>query len=467
MLAALAAAACAGETVDPVPRDAGPLRDAGPRDSGPRDSGTIAWCGDGICHDGRFGTNNLGETCFNCPEDCVCHPDGFEGGDCASSFEPGDTEFARDGCADDLLCIPWDIMSGRDDLLGPLQTCVRPCETDRDCGRHPAFGTPRFCTDGIHVFGSTVSVAKICVDELRASDEYCGASNNSVPRAPGVDVYTPNAMVGCDGDARCAIGLLEDINPDEGVCLQFCDGPDAPPCPLDRPYCNPHAVGGRAVCSQGRFGVGSWCGKRTYRTAGLTAQCDTSTNTPGLVECVDLALDDFGLCLERCDTSTATPRACEGVDPTHGPLVCVPGEPGLEFCGTPSCSIHPDTCDGAGGRGLGQYCQALGGELAVCVDRLGPAWNPGHFSTDGDLIERDDCFAPDDDLAFARCPEPSTCFQTQTGGTCLVGCSTTAVGTDQYCLDTLPRLGVPAANARCVDPMVPTWESGAGICGGD
>lgn len=415
--------ACAESNEAPI-RDAGPATssDAGVlRDAGTRDAGL--WCGDGICQNGLRRMPDIGEDCIVCPADCPGHCwEDLEGWDCNSTYREGDTSFHEDNCRPgmNLSCIPWDVLSGRDDLNGPLQSCVKSCETDDDCGVD-GFGDPRHCVGGMEYPGSPVEIGKICVDRLADVDEWCGPTFNVTPRLAGVESRTGHEQVGCKDDAVCAFGVVRDLNPDEGVCLYLC-GLGLPPCPGDRPFCQ------NGVCTDAQREAGTWCGPRDDDEAGLTRQCIDA-------ECTDVGLDE-GLCLVPCDTATTAPEAC---DP---PRVC---------------SNFPDDCD-ATPAGVDRLCLDLPeGQGSVCADRRGPLLNPGQLTSTGDVVRYgDDCT-----LGVEQCPEPTTCVPVPTGGgTCLVGCTLTST----TCAEALAPLGLPTDAAACV-PF--EHDPSRTYCGGD
>lgn len=460
-------------TVTP-PRDGGVTNTD--RDAGVRDAGGSDPCGDGVCD------SAAGEDFISCPVDCPppdnC-PDGEEGCECNSTWTDGDPAFLQDDCQADLLCVPFDNLSGRTaDLNGPLQSCVRPCVTDTDCGMNDD-GSPRFCVDGMEYPGSSAPVGMICVDSIAAQDEYCGASRNVTPRLTGVEAQTGSNMVGCGGDAECIFGVFQDLNVDEGVCLQFCGQDGLPNCPTENPYCNPNLFTTTAtdgtqlplgICSVGQLGLGSWCGSENPNGAGLTGLCDTADTVQGEVVCVGLGIT-LGNCMELCDT-TANPPAqpCSNTYPGLGDYYCVDGllNSGGGICFVPDAQAFPDNCGADGGLGLGQLPLTLTQEGdSLCVDRLGPAHNPGTVTSMGQLMgEGDNCQDPADDMSGYRCPEGTVCFGTQTGGSCLAGCSRGPMADPTYCEGLLTDLGLGTTNATCAE-IPPFMDPTVGLCGGD
>jgi hypothetical protein len=95
---------------------------------------------------------------------------GTEGCECTSTLMMNDTMFKQDDCETGLLCIPWDIVAGRQmDVTGPVHSCVKPCTNDSDCGAN------RFCNNN-GFFNAESGAASYCVDRVAEVDEFCGGS---------------------------------------------------------------------------------------------------------------------------------------------------------------------------------------------------------------------------------------------------------------------------------------------------
>lgn len=450
-----------GSEDPPEIRDGGP-RDGGETRDGGEDGGPV--CGDGICDTAG------GEDSINCTVDCFIDrcPDGTEGCECNSTFAQGDQEFLQDDCDVGLLCVPWDTISGRNDLTGPLQSCVKPCELDADCGQG------RACVESFG-FGDGTGAGRICVDRVAQQDEYCGTTKLVTPRVAQATVRTPEEQVGCGPESQCAFGILGDLNIDEGVCLQFCGQPGLAPCGGETPYCNPNLLTTTAtdgtqlplgVCSKAQLGVGSWCRPDEPNSPTITQICDTSDDTVGDVRCINFGLP-YGLCMEVCDTRTNPPATpCEGTDADQGgDLYCVNDllQGGGGLCMSPNCSNTPDTCAGPGAESNGRFCfTATEAGDGLCVDRRGDPLSPGALNSDGLLTtEGDDCRA--DEMGFTECPDNTFCVGAQGGGgACVIGCAQN--GGAAYCSGALADLGQGADNATCAPVLVDTT---LGLCGGD
>lgn len=476
-------AACTGRTIpfdiiDDQPdagdssRDGGtstnPQRDGGivitpVRDAGfIRDAGSTPVCGNGICEPPVEDFRNC---VADCPPPGPC-PDGTEGCACNSTWLEGQRFFPQDDCDPGLECLPWDLLTfDIGQLTGPVQSCVRQCASDAECGAGRRCA-PSAIFEQVPGFGG-----RICVDDVVGPDQWCGGSRLTTPRIPGVPIRTGNRMVGCQGLAQCVTGVA-DAHPDEGVCLQLCNRPNDPPCQAPTPYCNPNLFGdGVGVCSVARLGVGAWCAfSQDPDDPSLTTLCDNSDATPGEVVCVGLGISR-GLCLELCDTTANPPsQPCQNADPNLGPHYCVDGllQNGGGICFTPDCNVFPDTCQAPGSEGLGQFCLVLTQESdGICVDHLGPPYQAGSVDTMGNLQQMgDNCQDPSDDLAFAKCPDGTTCLGNQAGGSCLAGCSRDDPMSAQYCSSLLMSLGVPSMNAVCAD-VPPFMDPSVGLCGGE
>ncbi|MEQ9500301.1 MAG: hypothetical protein RIT81_25730 [Deltaproteobacteria bacterium] len=432
----------------------GVIRDGGPvgvRDSGVvvvRDAGPAGpLCGNGICDRAQ------GEDLVNCAPDCPLDPnrcfDGMEGCACTSSFDGN--ALARDDCDASLLCAPWDLLSGRQgELTGPVQSCVRPCNSDGDCG------IGRRCT-AAYAELADFGVPRICVDQLAADDQYCGAGRQTRSRLPGARVRTGVNMVGCETGSTCVQFLLEDVHPDEGACLQLC-GPGQPACPATLPYCNPILADGAGVCSVGRLGSGSWCAANPDDGPGLTRRCDR--NADGDVFCVLIGAQDEGLCMEICNAQTP----CRSQSATN-PYYCEEGllQNGDGICMSGNCNNFPDTCGEPGPLGTGRVCAQFLEDAGLCVDRRTPLLAPTGLGNDENINQQGgNC--GQSDFGFAQCPDGTTCVPAGNGGqaVCLAGCS---VGDAGFCGGLLMSLGLPSNGARCVD--VTMDPNAGGICLGD
>lgn len=481
LTAALCGCPSEGLEVPPPTADAGFVgTDGGTTsvDAGPRDGG-VDHCGNGICEGGSIcddpNAPDYGEDFISCPQDCPpCHSNhGQEGGSCTASFN-GVGGFLRDDCEADLICVPFGELSGRtDELNGPLQSCIRPCVVDADCGMSED-GSARHCIE-MQPHYSDIELGRYCVDSLVGADQYCGASRNVSPRIDGVESQTGYAMVGCEAGLTCVFGAIRAMHPDEGVCLNLCGGPDDPPCPPETPYCNPNLLDGPGlapgVCSVQRVEIGARCTVAGYGgRAGLTLACDTSTNAAGLGDCIDVAGVGAGVCLELCDLSVSPPVDCGSTDPYSGPRYCAEQAlpDGRSVCATPNCGAFPDTCDGPGFLGTGRQCVPLqtAGDDGVCMDRLEPILTASYFRMDGTFEAGQFCEANNDRDRALRCPDRTLCAPYRRYDYCLPGCSRTSTITGGGCTEILADLGIPTSTAACIP--VPGWSDPTiGVCAGE
>lgn len=400
------------------------------------------------------------------PQTC---PDGTEGCACASSLAPDEAlRFRQDDCDDGLRCVPWDLLSGRFDLAAPVQSCVRPCDRAIDCGPN------QVCTRT--GFSAETGADAVCVDRVAADDRACGLSRAERSRIPGVSLRTPRTLVGCEDGSRCITGALEDLHPDEGVCVETCAA--SADCLDPGAHCNPDVLrtNGPAgsdtfgVCQPARIGQGSICGTDDPEAIGLLGQCDTSLATPVNTICVPiggLTPDGLGICMTPCDDGGQF-GPCTGTEPDGTPQTC--SDPfftsGAGVCNS-GCTNYPDDqCGGDGEFGLGRFCMAyLGGgqgqSVGLCMDRRPPPLTPARLDPFGMVLEPgQNCFAPGGSLAFTQCPSAHHCeivdFQ-QGVGLCIAGCGgPQSTDGNAYCARVLGE-----SDAVCVDILM---SSEIGAC---
>lgn len=387
-----------------------------------------------------------------------CRP-GTEGCPCTSNLGPDDRTFFQDDCNQGLRCVPFDVLSGRQDLTGPVQSCVLPCTTDSECG------PGRTCSPT--AYGPESGAARICADRTAGYDEYCGYSRRVRSRVPSITLVTSGEIVGCQSGYTCLIGAFGDLHPDEGVCQDLCESNQD--CAAPTPYCNPEAFVPSTptgvplpsgVCSTGRLTQGTICGTRDPNRVGLASACDTSPQTPSNTFCVPiggLTPDGQGICMTTCDDGgqfgactanepDGTPQTCSAGFFTSGAGVCISG-----------CSNYPDNCSGLGQFGNGRFCMSYLTDdnrdpVGLCMDRRDPILAPAIFSSEGDVISQgDNCFQPGGSLGFTQCPDPGYCeivdFQ-QGIGICMFGCGD--VGTPGQAAHCDAALG-SNGTAQCVE----------------
>lgn len=392
-------------------------------------------------------------------------PIGTEGCACTSNLGPDDTAFLQDDCEADLLCIPFDLISQRTDLTGPLQSCVKPCSTDADCG------TGQTCAAS--GFAEETGAAFICTDRIAQYDEFCGFSRGLISRVPDIDLETRGEIVGCPDGVTCArFGF---VHPDEGICLNFCED-DSECTGLNLPngdfdYCNPNvfttgSTGTIGTCSLNKIGQGGLCG-----TEGFSRRCDTADDatpnlacfgTPGLPE-------DTGLCVALCN---ATDEPCRPLDEGGGEQSCVltpdvfnPASAFRGLCGSSCTGNFPDTCTGMGSEGVGSYCAGPfafpdSDSFTFCADRSTPVFNAGDFNSQGQAADLgDDCIVNGEAFSY-RCPEPAFCLDDGTRGICIVGCTQTSSAPGTLCTDLLM-----SETATCANPGI--FNEPFGLCGDD
>lgn len=433
-----------------VPADSGTPADTGMPDTGGRDGGGSDG-GDG----GDGGSADVPDPC----------PDGEEGCECTSTI----TQFplAQDDCQTGLLCVPWDSISGRTDLTGPFQSCVKPCTTDTECG------TGRVCTDAFGL-GANSGAEKFCADAPGGIDEFCGGSRLTVSRVPQVNKETTQ-ITACPTGTQCLIGVFSDIHVDEGICLSLCQNDTE--CAAPTPYCNTRLFTSSStvtpfigVCSEKALAAGSLCGSPDPNKLGLTTRCDTSVagcgpNAAACPVCIGLpepfAPDGMGICTQRCsatvpcrDTENGLAQTCiEGFLSSAPDGVCSVG-----------CSSFPDNCQGQGVNNLGRTCVeglAVGQDpFTFCTDRYGPALVPATLNAAGQLTsEGDDCLADPAAFTFYRCPEGAFCLDpdgTGASGVCVYGCGRTAPAGSDICRSVLTQTATCAATFQ---------DQTVGLCG--
>ncbi len=475
--------ACSGRTSPFViagVSDDGGVRDAqssptdvGPRDAHPFDAGPV-----GLGRD-AMGSELAPVDTGPRPDSGPTRPpgpcqDGSEGCACTSNIGPDASAFLQDDCDSDLLCVPFDLLSGRQDLTGPVQSCVRPCNTDSECGPgractlsglDPQFGTP-----------------SICVDRVAGYDEFCGLSRRLRSRVPDIILETPGEIVGCEAGYECLIGQFGDLHPDEGICEDLCQSNQD--CAVPTPYCNPAAFQRNdstgapvlvGVCATGRYRQGSICGSIDPSKVGMASGCDTSSGTPDNTFCIPiggLTPDGQGICMTICDDGGQF-GACTAREPDGRAQTCSSGffSSGAGVC-TSGCSNYPDTCAGDGELGNGRFCMAYLSDdsqdpVGICMDRRGPILTPATFDGEGNVVDPgDNCFGPGGSLGFAQCPDPGHCeivdFQ-QGVGICMFGCGEPGTpGQAAHCDGALGTMGTAAC--------VPAFSTGGqmntdqGIC---
>ncbi|MCA9552624.1 MAG: hypothetical protein KC933_21500 [Myxococcales bacterium] len=387
-------------------------------------------------------------------------PAGAEGCACTSSLGIDDEVLLQDTCQPGLLCVPWDVQSGRTELTGPVQSCVRPCNANTDCAVGQVCGGTRF--------GPESGAAKICLDRVAQYDEPCGLARSFDSRLPDVELDTPGEIVGCDPWSACLTGFFTDQNPDEGVCLALCHTDSD--CGGPTPYCNPDVFADYdgqpvGICSTGKYGQGALCGKGTPTKLGLTSRCDTAPDAHPNLRCIHTpgVPEGKGTCIPRCNTTT---ELCRPAGPSGLPQTCVPFPeiygPESDFVGLCSvtCDNLPDSCEGPGTHGLGQFCAGpfsyseVGNSLTFCADRSASPWNLATYDSSGQVIRQSlDCSEDE-----TRCPEPSFCVDDGAGGgMCAIGCSTTPEATEPTCAEMMG-----SATAVCA----PIFSATTGVCGG-
>lgn len=434
-------------------------------DSGIPDSGVVA--DTGVETDGGT-TADTGMPADSGAPPAPC-PEGTEGCACESMLGPDDVAFLQDNCEADMLCVPWDAISQRTDLTGPVQSCVRPCSTDADCG------SGQTCAPSI--FGEETGAASICMDRIADYDEYCGFSRGLTSRVPDVSLETSGEIVGCAEGYTCTVGTFSDSHPDEGICLQFCEEGDT--CPTETPYCNPALFSrtsstGETIpvgaCSVGRFDQGSTCGSTDTAKVGIASRCDSSDAAIPNLACFGTpdVPDGLGVCIALCNDGA---EACAATDGSGLDQSCIAipeiFDPATSdftgICGSACEDNFPDICAGDGTQGLGQYCSGPfqfsqdGNGFAFCADRNGPAYAPAQFDGMGMAVNLGDSCTDDS----TRCPEPSFCLDPGDGNAiCVVGCVETSSTTPNAELcSTL--LG--SSTATCATGLFQAPE--LGVCG--
>ena len=368
-------------------------------------------------------------------------PEGTEG--CACNWVPG-PDLVQNDCDQGLICVPWDTVFADNRLVGPVQSCVRPCATDSDCGTN-ADGSQRVCRES--GFTPESGIEFICYDEESGVDQFCGYTKLTPSQIPGLPLETAGRMVACPNGVPCE--PFNDLHIDEGLCLEICAESDD--CPEERPFCNSGLFTTNSTvtptvgaCSAARLGPGDLCGSDNLDELGLTTQCDTSStavpNTqclPGFVVGLDPLADGFGICTTLC---TAT-VPCESEDPVLGPTTCstpyVPLVDGSSagVCGT-GCTAFPNTCTGDGKLGAGRFCAGGFDESSFfCMDIVPPTLAPA--TLEGGLLDPnsgEDCLTANT-TNILSCPAGTVCASAQgtARGFCIYGCSTAAGADPDLC----------------------------------
>lgn len=434
--------------VDAEP-DAGP-REAGSEDAAPADVGVPF----GPCEDNTEG--------------CPCTD---------ANREPSRRlELVQGTCQDGLLCLPWDLFSGRSgDVTSSVAACLKPCAADSDCRSDPRY-PDRVCTSSLPF--SDTGTTSFCVDELALPDQYCGGSRNTESAVPGVPIRTGHRMLGCTA-GECLFGAFGDIHPDEGVCAEVCFNDLE--CPSrTRPVCNliftahPPYVG---VCSASPLpGRGDFCGTNDPSKRGLLSRCSENDRGEILICAGGEQYDGIGFCIELCGTAhscvgeTSVPSSCEIIDPvdTEAGGVCLG-----------SCENAPNNCDGSNGGqfGEGHFCFENWHEFDIagglpfidCMSRRpqDPPFTFSFFDRYGRNIEvmGSNCADPSTPLGFAGCPKPGYCIELGPDqGACVVGCDLTR--SDRGGCEEVD--GLVAGTTTCT-PALTTASGGVdqenGLCG--
>lgn len=429
--------------------------DGGIADSGPKDSGTNNNNNNntdaGVVDTGVVDTGVITEPC----------PTGTEGCGCTSNIGPNDTAFLQDNCEAGMVCVPFDLLTGRNDLTGPVQSCVKTCSTDADCG------AGQTCAET--GFGEASGAGSICMDRIAQYDEPCGFSRGLVSRVPDVELMTSGEIVGCAQGTECLIGVFGDIHPDEGLCLAFCQNDGE--CGGSTPYCNPKVFTSSStvtpfigVCSTGKYGQGGLCGSENPAKLGVASRCDSSDAAHPNMACFGTpdVPDGLGACIALCNT---TDSACRPNGPSGLAQTCVPFpeifDPGDDFSGLCSveCDNFPDNCAGDG-AGVGQYCSGpfqfsqTGNSFSFCADRTTPSWVGATFNSQGMVVSQGDNCGGN----ATKCPEPGFCAGDGSGnGLCVVGCNTSTTAMTTACSTLLN-----SPTAVCLGGI---FTEPAGLCG--
>lgn len=459
MTGAMALTACSGD--DDPPADAGiqPGTDATTTIDGGEDDD------DGGMNnpDARADAGDGGRRDMGVVDRC---PDGTEGCECTSTATAAAVPFRQENCAADLLCIPWDQISGlqiggaNPELEAEVKTCAKACNVDADCGAN------RFCKS----FGFTPEsgVEKICVDRVASYDEPCSGSRNDREEVvdPGVTDML-DEIVACQDGLTCQLFTFgNSFNPDESLCIEFCET-NADCTHPDLGYCNTRFFASTStsnpflgVCGDAPHPNGAICGSsdpnKLFR---VSTACDTSVETCGpnadaCPVCVSINLDannsltpeGQGICMSACNANTpCNEGTCVPDFFTGGDGVCSNG-----------CTAIPETCEGTGSLGNGEDCLELA-DATFCVDRYVPALAPSQWSTAGQItVPGDDCVGDLANYSFFRCPDGSTCLPTEEQGFCVFGCTPRdPVNGTALCQDLLGTM-----TATCTEP-----QAGFGVCG--
>ena len=402
-------------------------------------------------------------------------PDNTEGCECTSSFVLTQ-QIDRDTCSDpELLCVPWSTaweilrqqtQSGPPtDFREPFATCVRPCQTDADCG------ADRFCSVN-NAFGG--ALARTCVDSVTSVDNYCGLAKVRDGRHPDLPLETSERMVGCAGGHACQTLQFTALHPTEGICFDLCQNDAECAGFADTPLCNarqfrqdnttnPEFIG---VCSSTITQVGELCGGGPEAVFSFTTGCDNSNAPTNEAICLPNAFGaGVGICWSTCDDVAGLSECPE--HPILGPQAC---NTELGLCSA-GCDPFGDGCalDAAGG--IGSTCLGFNfgnppTEFAsLCARRLEPPLTETTVLPSGEISapQGDQCNeAPTDVL---RCPGSTSCVVLQeTPASRETGCVTTCRTSTAAGIPTCPEL-TGVATSTCVEPPpeVPVLD-GDGFC---
>ncbi|MGF1511191.1 MAG: hypothetical protein ACFB9M_16990 [Myxococcota bacterium] len=434
--------------------------------------GLIAACGSGPSESGDMGTGtedmadgspDMASGSPDAGSDAGVSgcPDGTEGCACNATTDENSLSLRRDDCEAGLECVDWGAFGRSESSLsrfdtdqvpaGSLQTCIRRCSTDDDCASGQA------CTSVFPLGSALVTDAfepelRICADRVARDEEAC-----SLSRLEGsgllfdddldgildvIDRREPGELVGCSEGLVCAMNFdqlmfteseVPQVSPDEGVCLDLCDGDDD--CAGDRPTCNfSFGFGSLGVCSDVAPSVGNVC-EAASTVSGpnpitrVHRSCTLDGDLDGLVLCVRAGL--AGTCTELCLDANGDGVLEPGIDVLcdidrgfpRGCFVDSSGELGL--CGQ-NCSGLNDDC------GEGSTCRQinLGGGLVfpLCVDSLEPTFSVAEVDAFGAVT------ANGDDCSFGgllQCPDNTSCLSGLGNGdaTCVALCEFSATST--------------------------------------
>lgn len=401
--------------------------------------------------------------------------DDTEGCECVSSAQPTSILIQRDTCPEGLLCMPWDLLTTRsNEFTGSFQSCVRPCQSNADCGQG------RTCADS-GLLGEEIGVRRFCVDRTVGVDNFCGFSRLLNPQHPSLRIETGSQMVGCADGHACQVAAFSGIHPSEGICFDTCQTDADCAAFSDTPMCNPRMFTQNStttpyigVCSSRMGQPGDLCGSGPNSVSFLTSSCDTTNVPQNNAACLlleDVLDPGFGLCWSICADPNNSDAVCPN-DPTFGAQACIPDVlvNGAGLCDV-ECSTFGNDCTGSGTNGLGQVCSALvPTRLSQCVNRLEPSLTPGVVGVDGRLLSTGDICAdprpgtPGTSDIF-RCPDPTSCTSIALDqAACMVGCETSTAASVLPCSEIT---GV--VTSTCVVPDLPEQvrlPPGLGFCTG-